>query len=188
MADELRKTKRTAEQPSPPRRTPRPRSRSTSGLEYDLRKLFSASSMDDHSYYHYHPHDTESLEGNGDDSTIADTETEKSGDEQEEGRDGILNLRDTESRPSKLERLKSSRSIKDPNLVSLLDLVSGRTLGLVGPALSRFSRCDSPLDSFYSPTHERVRPPYLSSPILFTEALASTNAEHQPLPLLLAVT
>jgi len=99
--------------------------------------------MDDHSYYHYHPHDTESLEGDGDDSTIADTETEKSGDEQEEGRDGILNLRDTESRPSKLERLKSSRSIKDPNLVSLLDLASGRTMGLAGPALSRLPRSDS---------------------------------------------
>jgi len=71
-----------------------------------------------------HPHNTESLEGDGDDSTIADTETEKSGDKPEEGRDGILNLRDTESRPSKLEQLKSSRSIKDPNLVGLLDLVS----------------------------------------------------------------
>src|SRR5271156_4258817 len=140
MADELRKTKCTAEQLSPPRRTSRPRSGSTPSLEYDLHKLSSASFMEDHSYYHYHPHDTESLEGDGDDSTIADTETEKSGDEQEEGRDGILNLRDTESRSSKLERLKSSRSIKDPNLVSLLDLVPGRTLGLVGPALSQLPR------------------------------------------------
>src|SRR5947209_18893209 len=117
MADELRKSKSTAEQPSRPWPTSRPRSRSTPSLEYDLHKLFSASFMDDHSYYHYHPHDTESLEGDGDDSAITDIETEKSGDEEEEVRDGILNLRVTESRHSKLERLKSSRSIKDPNLV-----------------------------------------------------------------------
>lgn len=144
MADELRKTRSSAEQPSPPRRTSRSRSRSTPGLEYDLHRLFSASFMDDHSYYHYHPHDTESLESGRDDSTIADTETEKSGDE-EEVRDGMLNLRDTESRTSKLERLKSSRSIKDPNMVSLLDLVSGRTLGHVRPAPIRLRRSDSPI-------------------------------------------
>jgi hypothetical protein len=101
--------------------------------------------MDDHSYYCYRPHDTESLDSDGNDSTVADTEAEKSGDEEQEVRDGILNLRDTESRPSKLERLESSRSIKDPSLGSLLDLVSGRTLGLGGPALSRLPRSDSPI-------------------------------------------
>lgn len=74
--------------------------------------------MDDHSYYHFHPHDTDSLAAEEDDSTLADLETEKSG-EEKEVRDGILDLRDTESRLSKLERLKSIRSIKDPHLVSL---------------------------------------------------------------------
>jgi hypothetical protein len=52
--------------------------------------------MDDHSYYCYRPHDTESLDSDGNDLTVADTEAEKSGDEEQEVRDGILNLRDTE--------------------------------------------------------------------------------------------
>jgi hypothetical protein len=78
--------------------------------------------MDDHSYYHYHPHDSEALEDDAD-LTLADVETKTSG-EDEEVRDGILNLRDTESRLSKLERLKSSTSIKDPNLVSLFALIN----------------------------------------------------------------
>lgn len=77
--------------------------------------------MDDHSYYHYHPHDTESLENEEGSAAIDDLETEKSG-EEEEVRDGTLDLKDTESRSSRLERLKSSKSIKDPNLVSLFIL------------------------------------------------------------------
>jgi hypothetical protein len=119
MADDLRKIRSSAEQPSRPQRAPLQRSKSTPGD--DLHKLFSASFMDDHSYYHHHPHDTEYLEGEDDNSTIADSENEKSG-EEEEVRDGILDLRDTESRLSKLERLKSSKSIKDPTLVSLFPL------------------------------------------------------------------
>jgi hypothetical protein len=115
MADELRKIRSSAGRSSRPQRTPLQRSKSTP--EYDLHKLFSASFMDDHSYYHYHPHDTKSLEAEEDDSTLADLETEKS--REEEVRDGILDLRDAESRLSKLERLKSSKSIKDPTLVRL---------------------------------------------------------------------
>ena len=79
--------------------------------------------MDDHSYYHYHPHDTESFESDGDESTIAGVETEKFG-EEEEVRDGILDFRDTESGTSNLERLKSSKSTKDPNLVRVISLSS----------------------------------------------------------------
>jgi hypothetical protein len=120
MADELRKIRSSAGRSSRPQRTPLQRSKSTP--EYDLHKLFSASFMDDHSYDHYHPHDTESLEAEEDDSTLADLETEKSGEEEEEVRDGILDLRDMESRLSKLERLKSSKSIKDPTLVRLFAL------------------------------------------------------------------
>lgn len=116
MADELRKTRSSVERPSRPQRSSLQRSQSTP--EHDRHRLFSASFMDDHSYYHFHPHDTESLAAEEDDSTLADLETEKFG-EEEEVRDGILDFRDTEPRSSKLERLKSARSIKDPHLVSL---------------------------------------------------------------------
>lgn len=116
MADKLRRTKSSSERLAPPQRPPLGRSKSSPGD--DLHRLFSASFMDDHSYYHYHAHDTESVGTEDDDLTLAEGETEKTGDE-EEVRDGVLDLRDTESRLSKLERLKSSKSIKDPNLVSL---------------------------------------------------------------------
>src|SRR5271156_142204 len=102
----------------------------------------------------------------------------KSGDEQEEGRDGILNLRDTESRSSKLERLKSSRSTKDPNLVSLLDLVPRRTLGLAGPAPSPLPRSDSPTPNESTASSFLCAPSALSSHLPATNVIANPHRSH----------
>ena len=90
--------------------------------------------MDDHSYYHHHPHDTESIDGDGDESTIAGLQTEKF-DEEEEVRDGILDFRDTESGTSNMERLKSSKSVKDPHLVRVIPLSSLPPQYLLSPLI-----------------------------------------------------
>lgn len=84
--------------------------------------------MDDHSYYHHSPiRENFNLDDDTAGSTISDAASEKTyiednqDGEEEEVRDGVLDLRDVESRVSKLERLKSTRSVKeDPNLVSSL--------------------------------------------------------------------
>ena len=117
---DLRKAKNSAEKPTRPQRTPLQRSRTNPDNE--LHPVFSARFMDDHSYYHHrdHDHPRGSLD-EMDDSTISDVDTEKTyaeDGEEEEVRDGILDLHDVESRQSKIERMKSSRSIKDPNLVT----------------------------------------------------------------------
>lgn len=140
MADELRKTKSTAEKPTRRQRPGMPRSISTPQNDHGLHRLFSAQFMDDH--YHYHPEDRDGRRNSvatltsptNSNFSEADTATEEKrekpegydGDDQddepqedEEVRGGILNLhdRDEESRPSKMERMKSSKSAKDPNLV-----------------------------------------------------------------------
>jgi multidrug resistance protein len=77
--------------------------------------------MDDHGAHHYHAHspsdsDSDSID---DQQTIADSEKGDS-EEEDEIRGGIKNEHDhdLENRPSRLERLRSTRSVKDPNLVS----------------------------------------------------------------------
>lgn len=84
-----------------------------------LSRVFSAQHIDDHSNYHSYGehHDQQLQPTTSDDSDFAeDVESEK---DRETGngelRDRVVNERDVEA---PLEKTKSSRSTKDPNLVS----------------------------------------------------------------------
>ena len=130
MAPELRRTQSDPGGPSQSDTLARSKTNPGNGLH----TLLSPQFMDDHSTYHHHPHDTEDT-WETDDSTISDVE--KAGDEEEaEVRDGIKDLRDIETQPSRLSRLKST---KDPNLVSarvfytavIYILMEGRSPGMV---------------------------------------------------------
>ena len=104
------------EHSSRPQRPPL-RDRAKTNPDYDLHRLTSPLAfMDDHSTYHYHEHEKEAFE-DSDDSFGSEPDNEKT-EEEEEVRDGILNLHDVETGRSKLEQTKSSRSTRDPNLVT----------------------------------------------------------------------
>lgn len=84
-----------------------------------LSRVFSAQHIDDHSHYHSYGehHDQQSESTSSDDSDCAE-EVEREKDRETgdgELRDGVVNERDVEA---PLEKTKSSRSVKDPNLVS----------------------------------------------------------------------
>ena len=94
-----------------------------------LSRVFSAQHLDDHS--HYHGHDerhgqqleaTSSEESDYTEKVEREEEKElggNTGEESTEIREGIVNERDVEA---PLERIKSTRSVKDPNLVSMSQL------------------------------------------------------------------
>ncbi len=84
-----------------------------------LSRVFSAQHLDDHSDYHSHgEHYNQQLEPTSNDDSDSAEEGEREKDRETDNgelRDGITNERDVEA---PLEKTKSSRSIKDPNLVS----------------------------------------------------------------------
>jgi multidrug resistance protein len=84
--------------------------------------------MDDHDAHHYRAHTPPDLD-QGDQETIYDrpNETRESGEEAEVG-DDIKDELDVESRPNQLERLKSTKSVKDANLVHAKPIVLATVL------------------------------------------------------------
>jgi len=102
-----------------------------------LSRVFSAQHIDDHSHYHSYDehHGQQSEPTSSDDSDFADQiehEDDREagdsvGDEYTEIRDGVANEQDVEAA---LEKTKSSRTIKDPNLVST-DAVSAKAIKLM---------------------------------------------------------
>ena len=75
--------------------------------------------MDDHGAHHYQSPDSDDEDA----TTLADTDEKSEGEEADEVRDGIPDEQDLEARPSRIQRVKSTRSIKDPNLVSVPQMV-----------------------------------------------------------------
>ncbi|KAJ9611316.1 hypothetical protein H2200_004500 [Cladophialophora chaetospira] len=105
--------------------------RARSSPEDDAHQLFSPQFMDDHGAHHYHVSatrdaqsddevdaDMEKIESPVSDDTLSATTAGES--HEEEVRFGVVNSRDLEAGPSRLElkREKTSRSFKDPNLVT----------------------------------------------------------------------
>lgn len=108
-----------------------------------LRRLLSGNYLDDHSHYHHHPEDQSAIDDgessdsspeDGDDLSEKDSVAEgrlntadsaESGESRDvteseevaENRMGIQDTRDIEAGP-KLEKRKSTRSVRDPNLVA----------------------------------------------------------------------
>jgi hypothetical protein len=97
-----------------------------------LSRVVSGNHLDDHGYYTGHMGaqqdsvDEASTEGSTDadaekhdrEEEDADSDSTESGSISPEVLDGIEVERDLEAQPSKLERAKSSKSVKDPNLVT----------------------------------------------------------------------
>ena len=77
--------------------------------------------MDDHGAHHYPAHATPDSEEQLDDDVLTLTDPDEKGESEEEDEvlDGIEDERDVEKRPTRLERVKSARSVKDPNLVCI---------------------------------------------------------------------
>ena len=110
----------------------------------NLSRIFSAQYLDDHSVYH---HDNEAA---SDDDTDTDVSEELTQEENEETRKDWLK-RDLEAGGAPLEKKKTSRSVKDPNLVGMLEGLAGcevRSRALIrvprsngtGPLIPRIQR------------------------------------------------
>ena len=93
-----------------------------------LQRVFSAQHLDDISNYHDGDHDSKEQDGNIETEYSDELEQVRNEDDDEaarkgedevpEVRMGVLDTRDLEAN---LEKKKSTRSIKDPNLVRLID-------------------------------------------------------------------
>lgn len=114
-----------------PNSTPRaqlPRGRSNTTSRPDLLRVFSAQHLDDVSNYHGGDH--ESKFQDGDDGTEYSDELEqvRNQDYDEAARNGEaevsevrMGVADTRDLEANLEKKETTRSIKDPNLVRLID-------------------------------------------------------------------
>ncbi|MCJ1416310.1 hypothetical protein MMC32_002645 [Xylographa parallela] len=96
------------------------RTRSNQSRPQRLNRILSGQHPDDHSHYHHHD-----FEGDGDDSSDSeDTLNENEKDSQDaveakgEVPEGAASEQDLEAGTAQLEKKKTSRSVKDPNLVT----------------------------------------------------------------------
>ena len=109
---------------SAPDAGPTTRTRSNQSRPQRLSRILSGQHLDDHSHYHHHD-----FEGDGDYSSDSeDTLNENEKDPQDpaeqkgEVPEGAASQQDLEAGAVQLEKKKTSRSVKDPNLVSRASL------------------------------------------------------------------
>jgi multidrug resistance protein len=102
-------------------------SRASSPTRAPLERLVSGTHLNDHGYHYYDPDHHEKIEAEEssdeettEEKTESELEQEASTDIEPEVIDGVEveRDRDLEARPSRLEKTKSSKSVKDPNLVA----------------------------------------------------------------------
>jgi hypothetical protein len=106
-------------------------SRSRPSSPARLTRLLSGNHLDDHGHYHHHPDEQGAIDDDGESSTededvsekddeenldTTDSAETKESEEIQEVRMGVADIHDVESGP-KLERKKSTRRERDPNLV-----------------------------------------------------------------------
>ncbi len=121
------KYSRSAPTPSPGSRAQLPRGRSNTASRSDLTQVYSAQHLDDASNYHGGDHVFNQDEGNETDCSDKleqvrnqdyDDAAREGEDEFSEVRMGVLDIRDLEAN---LEKKPTTRSVKDPNLVRVID-------------------------------------------------------------------
>ena len=134
----------TTNRPALNRPQSRASSRSRRSRPSSLSRAISGAHLDDHSYYNYHEHGSDfnsesdieekvpeenagtvgrgrrAGESEESESTLDGEKVDEADEEIPENRDGILDERDLEAQPPRLEKRATTKSVRDPNIVSTI--------------------------------------------------------------------